>query len=44
MKEGFVYANNKTNFLSNNNLELINEKGNKKDFETKELEVYQIIF
>ena len=44
MKVGFVYALNNTNFLSNNNLELIDEKGNYKTFEAKELEVYQILF
>ena len=44
LKEGFVYDNERTNFLSNKNLELIGEKGEKKDFKTEELEVYKIIF
>ena len=44
LKKGFVYANNHCNFLSNNNLELIDEKGNKKYFETKELEIFKIVF
>ena len=44
MEEGFVYADNKSNFLSNNNLELVEEKGEIKIFQTKEMEVYQIKF
>ena len=45
MKEGFVSAKNSyCNFFSNKNLEIIEEKGDKKMFKTKELEVYQIIY
>ena len=44
MKSGETYANSICNFLSNNNLELIEEKGIYKIFETNEFEVYQVIF
>ena len=44
MKKGGTYANQKCNFLSNNNLELTRGKGNDEEFETKQLEVYKVIY
>ena len=44
MKKGKTYANNKCNFLSDNNLELTGGKGNSEDFQTEELEVYKVIY
>ena len=44
MKNGKTYANQTCNFLSNLNLELTGGKGNNEDFETEELEVYQVIY
>ncbi len=44
MKIGKCYANEVCNFLSNNNLELTGEKGNSISFQTKELEVYKVIY
>jgi len=44
LKKGESYANIYSNFLSNNNLELTGGKGKSKEFETKELEVYQVIY
>ena len=44
MKKGKIYANSASNFLYENNLELINEKGKNNDFVTKECEVYKVIY
>ena len=44
MKIGVSYANFRCNYLSNNNLELTGGKGSNEDFETEELEVYQVIY
>ena len=44
MKKGEIYANAYTNFISNNNLELIGEKGNNKNFEVEDFEVFQVIY
>ena len=44
MKKGETYANEFCNFLSNKNLELIDEKGNKGAFETKEMEVFKVVY
>ena len=44
MKKGASYANKSCNFFSNNNLELIGEKGEYKDFGVDELEVYKVIY
>ena len=44
LKKGESYANTYSNFLSNNNLELTGGKGKSKEFETKELEVYKVIY
>ncbi len=44
MKGGDTYANFNSNFLSQNNLELTGGLGDHEKFETKELEVYSVIF
>ena len=44
MKEGKTYANDKCSFLKDNNLELIEEKGEVQNFEIKEIEVYKVIY
>ena len=44
LKKGESYANTYSNFLSNNNLELTGGKGKNKEFETKELEVYKVVY
>ena len=44
LKKGESYANTYSNFLSNNNLELTGGRGKSKEFETKELEVYRVIY
>ena len=44
MIEGESYANQTCNFLSNNNLELTGGKGNNENFETKQFEVFSVIF
>ena len=44
MKTGESYANEYCNFLCDNNLELTGGKGNNENFETEELEVYQVIY
>ena len=44
MKKGETYANYATNFISNNNLELIGEKGNDKKFDIEDFEVFQVIY
>ena len=44
LKKGESYANTYSNFLSNKKLELTGGKGNSKKFETKELEVYRVIY
>ena len=44
MKEGQTYAKSNCNFLSNNNLELTGGKGENENFETKEFEVFSVIF
>ena len=42
MKIGESYANNSCNFLSNQNLELTMEKGQKTKFEIEECEIYEV--
>ena len=42
LKKGESYANNNSNFLYKNKLELTGGKGKSKKFETKELEVYRV--
>ena len=44
MKKGEIFANAYTNFISNNNLELIGEKGNNKDFDVEDFEVFKVIY
>ena len=44
LKNGLTYANSSCNYLSNKNLELTGGNGNKEDFQTEEVEVYQIIY
>ena len=44
MKKCEAYANQYTNFLCNNNLELIGEKGSNKKFNLEDFEVFKIIF
>ena len=44
MKKGITFANSNCNFLSNNNLELTGGKGNSECFETKDMEVFKIIY
>ena len=44
MKQGASYANKVCNFFSNNNLELLGKKGEFRDFEVDELEVYKVIY
>ena len=44
MKKGETYANEFCNYLSDNNLELIEEKGNKGNFDTEELEVFKVVY
>ena len=42
MKVGTTYANEDCKFLSNNNLELIGEKGDHEEFDTEEFEFYKV--
>ena len=44
MKVGQTWANKNCNFLQDNNLELTGEKGESKNFEAVELEVYKVIY
>ena len=44
LKEGQTYANSNCNYLSNNNLELTDGKGSNENFQTEEVEIYQIIY
>ena len=44
MKIGGSYATDYSNFLCNNNLELTGGNGESENFETEELEVYQVIY
>ena len=44
MKKGLTYANSSCNFLKDNNLELTGGKGNDENFETEEIEVYEVKF
>ena len=44
MKKGETYANYATNYIFNNNLELIGEKGNNKNFDVEDFEVFQVIY
>ena len=44
LKEGMSYANTSCNYLSNENLELTGGKGNDESFQTREFEVYQVIY
>ena len=44
MRKGDSYANKYSNFLSDNNLELIDEKGDNKKFDIEEFEVFKVIY
>ena len=44
LKEGQTYANSSCNYLSNKKLELTGNIGNNENFQTEEVEVYQVIF
>ena len=44
MKKGRTYANKYTNFLSNNNLELTNGKGESETFDSEDFEVFKVIY
>ena len=44
MKQGKCYSNKFSNFLSNNNLELIGDKGDSGSFDTEEVEVFKILY
>ena len=44
MKEGKTYANEKTTFLRDNNLALIEKEGEQGTFNVDEIEVYKVIF
>ena len=44
MKTGVTYANGNCNFLSDNNLELTNGKGDHDIFDVEELEVYKVLY
>ena len=44
MNKGQAYANSSCNFLSNNNLELIEKNGNKEYFTVENFETYKVIY
>ena len=44
MKEGKTYANEKSTFLRDNNLALIEREGKQGTFNIDEIEVYKVIF
>ena len=44
MKDGKTYANEKSSFLEDYNLELIQKEGEQQSFNIQEIEVYRIIF
>ena len=44
MKKGETYANGYSNFLSNQNLDLTCEKGNKEVFDIEDFEVFKVIY
>ena len=44
MKSGITYANNASNFLSDNNLELTGGKGQYEEFEVDEFEVFKVMY
>ena len=44
MKKGETYANNNSNFLSNNNLELTGGKCSCENFDAEEFELYKVIY
>ena len=44
MKEGKTYANEKSTFLEDNNLELIQQEGEQQSFNIQEIEVYRVIY
>ena len=44
MKKGETYANEYTNFFSEDNLELLGEKGENNSFDIKEIEVFTVIY
>ena len=44
MKGGKLYANDKSSFVKDNNLELIDKKGEQQTINIKEIEVYQVIY
>ena len=44
MKKGKTYANESTNFLSGNNLELTGGKGECEEFEINEFEIFKVIY
>ena len=42
MKKAEAYSNKKTNFLSNNNLELTGDKGNDISFDIEDFEIFKV--
>ena len=44
MKKGVSYAGEGSSFLSNNNLELTGGKGSSENFETKEFEIFKVLY
>ena len=44
MKEGKSYSNEKSTFFKDNNLELIDKKGENQNFDIKENEIYQVFY
>ena len=44
MKTGQTFANKYSNFLPENNLELIGEKGDNNSFDIEDFEVYKVIY
>ena len=44
MKKGETFANEYSNFLSNKNLDLTDEKGNKEVFDIEDFEVFKVIY
>ena len=44
MKKGETYANEYTNFFSEDNLELLGEKEESQSFDIKEIEVFKVIY
>ena len=44
MKEGEIFANQHTNFLVNNNLDLTDGKGDHESFEIEDFEIFKVIY